>query len=71
MGVSIFKHDGILGGIFLGFMGDPYRITLELSRNPNVIILASLQNVYLQKKHADSFHELHSLIEKNLEETSI
>ena len=41
MGGSIFKHDGILGGIFPGFMWDPYRITLELSKDPNVIILAS------------------------------
>ena len=43
MGGSNFKHDGILGGggIFPGFMWDPYRITLELSRDPNVIILAS------------------------------
>ena len=24
MGGSIFKHDGILGGIFPGFMWDPY-----------------------------------------------
>ena len=36
-----FKHDGILEGIFPGFMWDLYRITLELSRDPNVIILAS------------------------------
>ena len=41
MGGSIFKHDGILGGIFPEFMWDPYRVTLELSRDPNVIILAS------------------------------
>ena len=41
MGGSIFKHDGILGGIVPGFMWDPYRVTLELSRDPNVIILAS------------------------------
>ena len=34
----IFKHDGILRGIFPGFMWDPYRITLELSRDPNVHI---------------------------------
>ena len=38
---SIFKYDGILGGIFPGFMWDPYRVTRELSRDPNVIILAS------------------------------
>ena len=37
----IFKHDGILEGIFPGFMWDPNRVTLELSRDPNVIILAS------------------------------
>ena len=50
MGESIFKHDGILGGIFPGFMWDPYRITLELSRDPNVIILASekdLRNILI------------------------
>ena len=41
MGGSIFKHYGILGGIFQGFMWDPYRVTLELSRDPNVITLAS------------------------------
>ena len=41
MGGSIFKHDGIPGGIFPGFVWDPYRVTLELSRDPNVIILAS------------------------------
>ena len=27
---SIFKHDGILGGFFPGFMWDPYGVTLEL-----------------------------------------
>ena len=26
---SIFEHDSILEGIFLGFVWDPYRITLE------------------------------------------
>ena len=55
MDESIFKHDGILGGIFPGFMWDPhilggifpgfmwdpYRITQELSGDPNVIVLAS------------------------------
>ena len=41
MGGSIFKHDGILGGFFPGFMRDPYRVTLELLRDPNVIILTS------------------------------
>ena len=41
MGGSIFKHDGILAGIFPGFMWNPSRVTLELSRDPNVIILAS------------------------------
>ena len=40
-GWIIFKHDGILGGIFPGFVWDPYRVTLELLRYPNVIILAS------------------------------
>ena len=37
MGGSIFKHDGILEGIFPGFMWDPYRVTLELLRDPNHI----------------------------------
>ena len=41
MGGSICKHAVILEGIFPGFMWDPYRVTLELSRDPNVIILAS------------------------------
>ena len=41
MGGSIFKHDGILGGIFPGFMWDPYRIILELSKDENVIMIAS------------------------------
>ena len=36
-----FQTDGILGEIFPGFMWDPYRVTLELSRDPNVIMLAS------------------------------
>ena len=38
---SIIKHDGILGEFFPEFAWDPYRITLELSRGPNVIILAT------------------------------
>ena len=37
----IFKHNGILRRIFPGFMWDPNRITLELSKDPNVIRLAS------------------------------
>ena len=41
MGGANFKHNGIFGGIFPGFMWDPYRITLELSRDPNLIMLAS------------------------------
>ena len=45
MGGSIFKHDGILGGIFPGFMWDPYRITLELSRDPNVILKESQEHL--------------------------
>ena len=45
MGGSIFKHDGILGGIFPGFMWDLYRVTLELLRDPNVIILASSKDL--------------------------
>ena len=36
---SIIKHDGMLGEIFPEFVWDPYRIILELSRSPNVIIL--------------------------------
>ena len=36
-----FKHDGIPGGFFPGFMWDLYRVTVELSMDPNVIILAS------------------------------
>ena len=36
MGGSIFKHDGISWGIFPEFMWDPYSVTLELSRDPNV-----------------------------------
>ena len=35
---SITKHDGILGEIFPDFVYDPYRITQELSTDPNVII---------------------------------
>ena len=38
-------YDGILGEIFPGFMWDLYRITLELSKDPNVIILASWKNL--------------------------
>ena len=39
---SIIKHDGILGEFFPEFAWDPYRITLgQLSRSPNVIILAT------------------------------
>ena len=38
---SIVKYDGILGEIFPGFVWDSYKITLELSRHPNVIILAA------------------------------
>ena len=33
---SVFKRDRVLGGIFPGFVRS-YRITLELSRDPNVI----------------------------------
>ena len=43
MGGPIFKHDGILGGIFPGFMWDPYRVTLELLRDPTVIIFSILK----------------------------
>ena len=32
MDESIIKHDGMLGEIFPEFVWDPYRITLELSR---------------------------------------
>ena len=38
---SIIKHDGTLRDFFPEFMWDPYRITLELSRDPNVIILGT------------------------------
>ena len=38
---SIIKHDGIFGEIFPEFVWDPNKITLELSRGPNVIILAA------------------------------
>ena len=41
MNGSIIKHDGILGEFFTEFARDPYRITLELSMGPNVIILAN------------------------------
>ena len=51
MGGSIFKHDGILGGIFPGFMWDPYRVTLELLRDPNVIIFSILKGA---QEHLDS-----------------
>ena len=49
MGGSIFKHDGIVGGIFPGFMWDPYRVTLELSRDPNVITLSSAEVIVIIK----------------------
>ena len=51
MGGSIFKHDGILGGIFPGFMWDPYRVTLELLRDPTVIIFSILKG---SQQHLDS-----------------
>ena len=38
---SIIKHDGILQEIFPEFVWDPYSITLELSRDSDVIILAT------------------------------
>ena len=38
---SIIKHDGILWEFFPEFAWDPYRITLELSRGSNVIIIAT------------------------------
>ena len=38
---SVTKHDGINGEMFPEFVWDPYRITLELSRGPNVIILTT------------------------------
>ena len=49
MGGSIFKHDGILGGIFPGFMWDPYRVTLELLRDPNAITLSSAEVIMIIK----------------------
>ena len=54
MGGSIFKHDGILGGIFPGFMWDPYRVTLELLRDPNVIIFSILKG---SQEHLDSLQK--------------
>ena len=51
MSGSILKHDGILGGIFPGFMWDPYRVTLELLRDPNVIIFSILKG---SQEHLDS-----------------
>ena len=51
MSGSIFKHDGILGGIFQGFMWDPYRVTLELLRDPNVIMFSILKG---SQEHFDS-----------------
>ena len=57
MGGSIFKHDGILGGIFPGFMWDPYRVTLELLRDPNVIILASLALYGMGSEKSDRYGE--------------
>ena len=36
-----FQTYRILWEIFPGFVWNPYRITLELSKDPNVIILAS------------------------------
>ena len=38
---SIIKPDGILGEIFPGFVWDPYRVTKELLRDPDMIILAA------------------------------
>ena len=52
---SFFKHDGIPGGIFPGFMWDPYRATLELSRDPNVIILEKdLRNILIHHSRMKS-----------------
>ena len=51
MGGSIFKHDGILGGIVPGFMWDPYRVTLELSRDPNCNHISILKG---SQEHLDS-----------------
>ena len=50
MGGSIFKDDGIRGGI-PGFMWDPYRVKLELLRDPNVIIFSILKG---SQEHLDS-----------------
>ena len=50
MGGSIFKHDGILGGIFPGFMWDPYSHTgiIKGSKGNHVSILKGSQ------EHPDS-----------------
>ena len=52
MGELIFKHDGILGGIFPGFMWDPYRITgiIKGSKCNHIRILKGSQ------EHLDSSH---------------
>ena len=54
MNGSIIKHDGILGEFFPEFAWDPHRISLELSRGPNVIIslTADCQSVKRQPQHA-------------------
>ena len=51
MGGSIFKHDEILRELFPGFMWDPYRVTLQLLRDLNVIIFSILKG---SQEHLDS-----------------
>ena len=45
---SIFKDDRILGGIFPRFVWDPYRFTLEFSKDQTEIILALLKGCQQQ-----------------------
>ena len=46
MGGSIFKHDGIPGGIFPGFMWDPYTGIIKGSKcNPISILKESQEHL--------------------------
>ena len=51
MGGSIFIHDGILGGIFPGFMWDPYRVTLEFIEGSKCNHISILKG---SQEHLDS-----------------
>ena len=42
---SIFKHNRMLGVFFPWFLWYPYRITLEIWRDPNVIMLVTWSNI--------------------------